>query len=293
MNIDHFKIFCDLADTQSFSKAAALNQITQSAVSQQVRALEQKFNVMLIDRSRRNFALTPEGLALLGASREMLALYNELGARLQTARNVVSGELRIASIYSIGLHELPPRLKIFRAKYPQVHTHVEFRRAQQVYQAVIDGEVDLGLVAFPVKRTGLRFDIFDEDEMVLIVHPNHPLAGQKSVPLERLHGEKFISFEPDVPTRKIVDRYLRENSVEPTHVMEFDNIETVKRAVEVESGVSIVPENTVQQEVENGLLRKVRLEGPKLSRPLGVIYRRNRSCTPAQAEFIAALRNRN
>jgi DNA-binding transcriptional LysR family regulator len=293
MNIDHFKVFCDLADTQSFSKAAALNQITQSAVIQQVRALEQKFSVMLIDRSRRNFALTPEGLALLGASREMLALYNELGARLQTARNVVSGELRVASIYSIGLHELPPRLKIFRAKHPEVQIHVEFRRAQQVYQAVIDGEVDLGLVAFPVKRTGLRFDIFDEDEMVLIVHPNHPLAGHKTVPLERLHGEKFISFEPDVPTRKIVDRYLRENSVEPTHVMEFDNIETVKRAVEVESGVSIVPENTVQQEVENGLLRKVRLEGPKLSRPLGVIYRRNRSCPPAQAEFIAALRNRN
>ena len=289
MHIDHFKVFCDLAETQSFSKAAALNGITQSAVSQKVRSLESKVGVTLVDRGRRNFALTPEGIALLAASREILAIYNDLGTRLQTVRDVLGGELRVAVIFSIGLHELPLRLKAFRSKHPAVQVEVEFRRSPQVYQAVLDGEVDLGLVAYPAKRTGLAFEIFDEDEMVLIVPPAHPLASVESVSLARLAGEKFVSFEPDVPTRKIIDRFLREHRVEIRTVMEFDNIETVKRAVEVENGVSIVPANTVREEVKSGLLKMVRLAEP-LSRPLGVIYQRNRARTSAQAEFIAALR---
>lgn len=293
MHIDHLKVFCDLAEAQSFSKAAQLNKVTQSAVSQQIRALEQRFGVTLVDRGRRNFALTPEGVALLEAARDILDIYNHLGTRLLTLRNVVSGELRVASIFSIGLHELPPRLKLFREKHPEVQVHLEFRRSQQVYQEVLNGLVDIGLVAYPVKRAGLAFEVFDEDRMVLIVPPGHPLAGRGSVPLEALQGEKFISFEPDLPTRKVIDRHLRQHQVEPIHVMEFDNIETVKRAVEVESGISIVPENTVRREVESGLLHSVPLEGPRLSRPLGVIYRRNRPSSPAQAEFMSALRAAN
>jgi DNA-binding transcriptional LysR family regulator len=285
-----FKVFCDLAETGSFSKAAGINGITQSAVSQQVRTIENKFEVVLIDRGRRNFALTSEGKVFLDASREILAVYNGLGGRMQELRNVVAGELKIASIYSIGLHELPPLLKVYRGRFPDVEVHVEYRRSQQVYTQVLNGEVDLGLVAYPSKRTGLLVEIFSEDRLVLICHPNHPLAGQKSIKLSRLHGEKFISFEPDVPTRKVIDRYLREENVQIEHVMEFDNIETVKRAVEVEGGVSIVPSNTVRQECENALLACVELEGPQMCRPLGVITKRNRARSPAQKEFVAALR---
>lgn len=289
MHIDHLKIFCDLAESQSFSKAAAMHSISQSAVSQQVRTLEKKLSVTLIDRSRRSFSLTPEGHSLVEAAREMLAIYDDLSTRLQTARNVVHGELRVATIFSIGLHELPERLKAFREKHPDVRVKVEFRRSQQVYQEVMDGEVDLGLVAYPVRRTGLNFHVFQEDEMVLIVPPSHPLAERKSVSVRALTDENFISFEPDLPTRKMIDRHLRAHQVNPTHVMEFDNIETVKRAVEVESGISIVPQNTVKQEISSGVLKAVHLEGEKLCRPLGAIYRRNRSCSLAQSEFLAAL----
>lgn len=291
MHIDHFKVFCDLAETQSFSKAASLNGVTQSAVSQRVRQMEEQFGVTLVERGRRNFALTPEGIAMLDAAREVLAIYNDLGTRLHTIRNVVSGNLRVASIFSIGLHELPPLLKAFRERHPNVQVQLEFRRSQQVYAEVQSGDVDAGLVAYPAKRTGIAYELFEEDDMVLIVHPNHPFAQTETVSLDQLNGQKFISFEPDTPTRKVIDRYLRENGVEPTHVMEFDNIETVKRAVEVESGISIVPENTVRQEVESGLLAAVRLEGKRLTRPLGVIYQRNRPRFPALAEFIAILKN--
>lgn len=291
MYIETFKVFCDLAETGSFSNAAALNAITQSAVSQQIRALEKKFKVTLVERGRRNFSLTQEGSAFLSASREILEVYDHLGDRLHEMRNIVAGELRIASIYSIGLHELPGRLKIYREQFPDVEVHVEYRRSAQVYALVLGGEVDLGLVAYPSKRNGLQCDVFSEDRLVLICHPNHPLGQRQCLALEELNGEKFIAFEPDLPTRKAIDRHLREHRVEILHTMEFDNIETVKRAVEIESGISIVPRNTVRQEVESGVLIAVELEGEKLFRPLGVITKRNRARSQAQKEFVEALKN--
>lgn len=288
MYIETFKVFSDLAETGSFSKAAVLNSITQSAVSQQIRALESRFSVTLVERGR-NFTLTAEGNAFLTASREILDIYDHLGDRLHEMRNVVAGELRIASIYSIGLHELPPVLKRFRQLHPQVEIHVEYRRSPQVYNVVQSGDVDLGLVAYPRKRTGLQVEIFDRDDMVLICHPSHPLAQRESIELSDLNGEKLISFEPDVPTRKVLDRHIRDHAVQIEHTMEFDNIETVKRAVEIESGVSIVPRNTVKAEVENGALASVEITKPKMERPLGVITRRGRGRSPAQKEFVSAL----
>jgi DNA-binding transcriptional LysR family regulator len=290
MYIATFKVFCDLAETGSFSKAAALNSITQSAVSQQIRALETRFQVTLIERGRRHFALTPEGSAFLEASREILEVHDNLDARLHQLRNVVEGQIKIASIYSIGLHDLPPLLKQFRDRYPKVEMQVSYRRSPEVYELVADGEVDLGLVAYPSKRNGLQVDVFNEDELILIVHPNHRFVGRRSVPLAALGGERFISFEPDAPTRKAIDRHFRESGVVIVHAMEFDNIETVKRAVEIEGGVSIVPRTTVRQEIATGALVGLELDEVKLVRPLGVLTKRNRQRSPAHKEFIAVLR---
>src|SRR3954463_9110134 len=289
MYIETLKVFCDLAETGSFSKAAALNSITQSAVSQQIRSLENRFKVVLVERGRRNLALTPEGGVFLSACKEILDVYNHLGERLHELRDVVAGELKIASIYSIGLHELPPVLKQFRLKFSEVEVHVEYRRSVQVYTEVLAGEVDLGLVAYPSRRPGLQIDIFSEDDLMLICHPAHPLSRRKAVKLSELNGEKLIAFEPDLPTRKVIDRHLREYNVQLEHTMEFDNIETVKRAVEIESGVSIVPRLTVKQEVESGILASVRFEGARMVRPLGVIARRGRPRSPAHRAFLLAL----
>jgi DNA-binding transcriptional LysR family regulator len=290
MYIATFKVFCDLAETGSFSKAAALNEITQSAVSQQIRALETRFKVTLIERGRRHFALTPEGAAFLEASREILEVHDNLDARLHQLRNVVEGQIKVASIYSIGLHDLPPLLKVFRERFPKVEVQVSYRRSLQVYQLVADGEADLGLVAYPAKRNGLQVDIFREDELILILHPKHRLAARKTVSLASLAGENFIAFEPDLPTRKAIDRHFRDQGVAIVHAMEFDNIETVKRAVEIEGGVSIVPRTTVLQEIENGALVGVEIEGEKMARPLGVVTKRNRQRSPAHKEFISVLR---
>ena len=203
---------------------------------------------------------------------------------------MVAGELKIATVYSIGLHELPPFLKKFRALYPDVEVKIDYRRSAQVYTEVLEGDADLGLVAFPAKRTGLVVEDFWRDKLVLICHPEHPLAERKRVRLKDLQGEKFISFEPDLPTRKVIDRLLREQGVEIEHTMEFDNIETVKRAVEIENGISIVPQTSVADEARNGSLVPVEVESFDMWRPLGVIYRRHRAISPAQKQFVTLLK---
>jgi LysR family transcriptional regulator, transcriptional activator of the cysJI operon len=289
MQIEIFKIFCDLAETCSFSKAAAANNITQSAVSQQIRGLEERFKVKLVERGRRHFSLTPEGRAFLESSREILNTFNHLGDRIQELQNVVSGDIKIAVIYSIGLHELPPFLKAFKKKYPQVEVRVEYHRSPQVYLKVLNGEADLGLISFPATRRGLIVEPFLRDKLVLICPPNHKLASKQSVSVSEIEGERFISFEPDTPTRKVIDRHLKDQGVAVRQEMEFDNIETVKRAVEIEHGISIVPQKTVTQEIENGSLVAVEIEKPELWRPLGIILKRNRARSPALKEFIALL----
>ncbi len=290
MQIETFKVFRDLVETASFSRAAALNAITQSAVSQQIRALERHFHVGLIERGRKNFSVTQEGRAFLQASKEILHTFESLGDRIRELQNVVAGDLRIATVYSIGLHELPPFLKKFRVLFPEVTVRMDYRRSTQVYSEVTEGNADLGLVAFPTRRKGLIVEDFWRDKLVLICHPGHVLAERKRVRLRDLQGEKFVSFEPDLPTRKVIDRLLREQNVEIDQTMEFDNIETVKRAVEIENGISIVPQTSVADETRNGSLVAIELEGPDMWRPLGVVYRRHRAISPAQKQFIALLK---
>ena len=290
MQIETFKVFCDLVETASFSRAASLNSITQSAVSQQIRSLERRFEVSLIERGKKNFSVTQEGRALLLASKEILHAFENLGDRIRELQNVVAGELKIATIYSIGLHELPPFLKKYRAMYPEVAVKIDYRRSAQVYTEVLEGDADLGLVAFPTKRTGLVVEDFWRDKLVLICHPAHALAERRRVRLRDLQGEKFISFEPDLPTRKVIDRLLRDQGVEVEHTMEFDNIETVKRAVEIENGISIVPQTSIADEARNGSLVAIEVESFDMWRPLGVVYRRHRAISPAQKQFVSLLK---
>ena len=290
MHLETLKVFCDLAETKSFSKAAEVNGITQSAVSQQVRGLELKFHVTLVERNRKACTLTPEGRTLLEASRLILETYKTLGDQLHRSGHAIEGRLRVASIFSIGLHELPPRLHAFRTRHPEVDVVVEYRRSADVYEAVAGGGVDLGLVAYPQARPGMKFEVFEEDELVAICHPNHRLAKFKTILLAELNGEKFIAFGPDVPTRKVIERELRKHRVELHETIQFDNVEMVKRAVEIESGVSLVPGNTVMAEVRAGTLVAIPLKGIRLARPLAVICKASRARLLLFRAFLAALR---
>lgn len=290
MQIESLKVFCDLAESESFTKAAQINQVTQSAVSQQISALERLFKSLLIERSKKRFRLTREGQVLYDYSKQVLHTYAALHDKLQEIKDVISGTIRVATIYSVGLHDLPPFVKRFLKSYPTVNVHVEYRRANQVYEDVIGNAVDLGLVAYPARDNKLEIVPLRKDPLVLICHPQHALAKSKNLKLKALSGQKFIGFEPDIPTRKALDRILKDHSVQVHHVMEFDNIETVKRAVEIDAGVAIVPRGTVLQEVAKQTLAQVALEDGDFYRPLAAIYKKSKVLSPAMKEFLATLK---
>lgn len=290
MQIESLKVFCDLAETESFTKAAQINDITQSAVSQQIGALERRFKSILIERSKKKFRLTREGQVLYDYSKQIVQVYDSLQSKLQEINDIISGTIRVATIYSIGLHDLPPYLKKFLKTYPTVHVHVEYRRSNQVYEDVLGNMVDVGLVAYPTRDSKLEVVPLRHDNLVLICHPQHPLAKYRAVKIDTIAEQKFIAFEPDIPTRKAIDRILKERGVTVRTVMEFDNIETVKRAVEIDAGISIVPQGTVLQEVEKQTLAQLQFEDSEFHRPLAAIYKKHKVVSPALRQFLAILK---
>src|SRR6267154_518970 len=290
MQIESLKVLCDLTETESFTKAAQINGVTQSAVSQTISSLERQFKSLLIERSKKNFRLTAEGEVLYDYSKQILQTYDALHSKLQEIKEIISGNIRVATIYSIGLHVLPPYLKKFLKSYPTVNVHVEYRRPDQVYEDVLGNVVDLGLVAYPSRDPKLELVTLRKDPLVVISNPQNPIAKLKSIKIKALQGQKMISFEKDIPTRKAVDKILKDHGVSAQHVMEFDNIETVKRAVEIDSGVAIVPQETIRQEVTNRTLTAVRIEDGDYSRTLGVVYKKNKVLSPAIKQFIALMK---
>jgi len=290
MQIESLKVFCDLTETESFTKAAQINGVTQSAVSQQISSLERQFKSLLIERSKKKFRLTREGQVLYDYSKQVIATYDALHSKLQEIKDIISGTIRVATIYSIGLHDLPPYVKRFLKAYPTVNVHVEYRRANQVYDDVLGNVVDLGLVAYPTKDAKLEIIPIKKDPLVLVTHPHHPLAKAKTVKLKAIAGQKFIGFEPDIPTRKAIDKVLREHGIEVNHVMEFDNIETVKRAVEIDAGIAIVPHSTITQEIQKQTLACVSIDDADMFRPLAAIYKKSKVLSPAIKQFLSILK---
>jgi LysR family transcriptional regulator, transcriptional activator of the cysJI operon len=290
MQIESLKVFCDLAETESFTKAAQINGVTQSAVSQTISALERQFKSLLIERSKKNFRLTPEGDVLYEYSKRILQTYDSLHNKLQEIEDVVSGNIRVATIYSIGLHVLPDYLKIFLKSYPTVNVHVEYRRANQVVEDVVSNVVDLGLVAYASRDAKLEIVTLQKDPLVLICPPQHPFAREESIKFKTMNAEKFIGFEKDIPTRKALDRIFKEQGMAVDYVMEFDNVETVKRAVEIGSGVAIVPHATVKQEIATQTLAGVKLQNGEYFRPLAAIYKKTKVLSPALKKFIGLLK---
>jgi len=290
MHIETLKVFCDVVETGSFSTAASQNFITQSAVSQQLRALEAKYRCKLLERSRSGAKPTPQGDILYRASRDIIDRYREVETELQHSGKVIDGHLRVAIVYSVGLHELPAYLKEYLRRYPEVNVHVEYARPNRIYENVIGGQIDLGIVAYPQKHPQIVIIPFREDHLVLACPAGHPLATLKKVPVAKLEGQTFIAYEQDLGTRKATDQVLRNHHVSVKYVGEYDNIETIKRAVEIGQGVAIVPLPAVEHEVEHGTIKVVRLSDEVVLRPLGIIHKRGRHLSPAALKFIETLK---
>jgi DNA-binding transcriptional LysR family regulator len=290
MHIETLKTFCDLVETGSFNKAARLGFISQSAVSQQLKALETRYNQPLLERgARRELALTDAGRVFYAECRELLDRFRQLEERLRAPTGAIAGTVRLATVYSIGLHELPPYVTRFMKAHPLVKVHVEYSRTDKVCEACLQNTIDFGIVAFPLRRSNVAVIPWQQEKLVLVCPPHHRLARRRRVRLAEIAGESFVAFERDIPTRKTIDRILRDHHVAVETVMEFDNIETIKRSIEVGSGVSILPETTVVNECKNGLLATTDfVEGP-FTRDVGVVHRRGRVFSAAAREFVRLL----
>ncbi|MEO6052233.1 MAG: LysR family transcriptional regulator [Pyrinomonadaceae bacterium] len=291
MHIETLKVFCDLVDLESFSLAAERNFITQSAVSQQIRALEDKFKRRLLERirGRREVKLTPAGDVFYRESKNVLAAYEMLHENLRGVVGKIGGTIKVATVYSVGLHELPVKVREFMTKFPVAKIDLEYSRTTRVVRDVMNATVELGVIAFPEPKRGLTITPMTDNRLVLIAPPDHKFAGRKKVRVTDLEGQDFVHFERDVPTRKALDKIFKTNGVEVKKVAEFDNIETIKRAVEVGFGLAIVPEPAVIEAEKAGTLAVIQLAEKYWVRSVGVIQRSDKNLSLAAKKFVQLL----
>lgn len=291
MQFEALKVFCDVARCRSFSQAAADNDMSQSAVSQLVLMLEKRVAVQLIDRSTRPLQLTALGQRYYAGCKGLLEQFHELEASLRQTQLEEDATIQVAAIYSVGLSDMGQLIERFEKQHPGTKVHVEYLHPNRVYERVLDRTADLGLVSFPRRSRELEVLPWRAEPMVVACSPSHPLAGQRNVKPAQLEGEKFVSFDRELPIRREVDRFLREQGVSVEVVMEFDNIENIKKAVEVNAGLALLPEPTLRREVQAGSLTALSLQGASFTRPLGIIRGRQHRLHTTILRFIDLLRD--
>jgi DNA-binding transcriptional LysR family regulator len=289
MEFDQLRLFVDLAKEQNFTKVAERNNVTQPAVSLSIQKLEEELGTKLLERTTRKVLVTEEGRIFYEYAREILSKAQEVKTLLQERQDRMLGSIRLATVHSVGLYELPESLKEFIRRYPEVNFHIEYLQSDQVYHAVVEGDADLGLVAYPEPRAGVSTLLFFEDELVLICNNEHPFAQHEHVSLRALQGMAFVAFQSEIPTRKAIDALLHEQQIHVEMRMQCDNIEILKKMVEVGLGISMVPLLSVREEVRNGSLRVVRLTDRSIRRPIAIIHRKGKTLTRPQRAFVTLL----
>ena len=291
MHVETLKIFCDLAELLSFSKTADKHLLSQSAVSQQIAQLELAHKCQLLDR-KKPLELTPAGQLFYKAAKDMVERYEQLQSELNALKSSVGSRINVAAIYSIGMHTLPSYVKKFMVNYPKVNVHIEYFSSSRIYELVLAGDIDIGLVAVPKRDKRLDVYDFEDEPLVLVCSPKHSLAGESQVDIHKVQFERFISFEEGVPTRRCIDNILQRYNIVVRPVMAFDNIETIKRAVEINSGISILPQTAILQELGSGTLKAVGFSNENFVRPTGIIVRKGKILGQAGRYFIELLRKK-
>jgi DNA-binding transcriptional LysR family regulator len=292
MHLKSLKVFCDIVRHRSFSRAAGENDISQSGASQVVHQLEQRLGVRLIDRSKRPFILTPEGEVFYDGCRGLVDRYLALEDKVRTLHQEVLGRVRVASIYSVGLHHMSRYLQEFLSRHPHANVRLEYVHPHQVYEAIEHDTADLGLISYPRPSRTLTAILWREEPMVLVCSPQHEWASRNCIELEELTDVRMISYDQDLTIRQEIDRVLHQHGVEPEIVLEFDNIEIIKRAIEIDSGVALLPEPTVALDVAAGKLVAIPLSTNELVRPLGIIHRRGKELNSTARRFIELLQEK-
>lgn len=289
INLTQLKLFRDIARELSFVKVAQQNFISQPAVSVHIKKLEHSLGKKLLTRTPHNIQLTPEGMLILADVKKILYLCENLKIRSNYQQETLEGNIRIAAIHSFGMYEIGDFLSSFMKEYPKIHVHLEFRRSDEIYSLLLTERIDIGVVAYPEKRTRIESTPLGQDELVLIVDKSHRFWGKKSIKLEQIKNEPFVAFEQGLPTREAIDQILDKKGIRVDIRMTNDNIYTLKKVVSAGIGVSIVPVSSVSEEVLNGHLCRVKIRDIDLFRPLSLLKLKKNSLSPPIEAFIEQL----
>jgi len=288
VTLEQLQLFRDIAQHRSVSRGADLNGISQSAASQHLQEAEKQLDMQLVDRSTRPLTVTPAGRMYFDFCREVLRLRQEFEVNLESLKGSVEGVCRVASIYSIGLSEMSSLESEFSRRFPSAELKVEYLRPEKVYQAVLADSADVGLVSYPEPKRELKVTPWREEKMMVVTAPSHRLAARDSLGARDLQGEDFIAFDDDLPVSREIRRYLKESGVEVRQVQHFDNIHSMKEAVALGSGVSILPEPILRTDIQQGRLCAIPLDAA-LSRPIGILQQRRKRLNRATQSFLHLL----
>lgn len=291
MQLEALKVFCEVVRQRSFSAGARANHLTQSAASQIVSQIERRLGTTLIDRSTRPLQTTPNGRIFFEGARQIVEQYDELEASIRNGERELCATIHVAAIYSVGLGDMGKLVERFKTQHPHAQIRIDYLHPKQVYEQVLDGTADFGLVSFPRNSRELLTLSWREEEMVLVCSPRHPLAERSSLSPADLEGEKYIGFEKGLVIRRTVDRFLKKHGIRVEVLHAFDNIENIKQALELDQGVALLPFDTVHREVDAGALTAIRLAGCRLVRPMGIIQSRHHNLSTTALQFRDLLRH--
>lgn len=289
MNLRNTEIFCDIATHRSFSKAAVSRQISQPAVSQALQQLEDELGVTLVDRSKRPIELTAAGTIYFERCQKWLLDYRQIEDAVHAFSGRVVGKVRVASIYSVGLLQMWSYVSRLKNEYPDIQLQLDYSHPESIYSQLQRDEIDLGIVSFPRDGGEIGSIPWQDQEMVLVTAPSHQLACRDRVSVQELQGIDFVAFSADLTIRRKTEKLLKNADISVNVTHQFDNVEAIKRAVEIDLGVAILPLPTLRREIEFGWLRAVHFSDLRFVRPLGIVHKRHKNLSRAAEKFVEIL----
>ncbi|HME12071.1 MAG TPA: LysR family transcriptional regulator [Candidatus Acidoferrum sp.] len=289
MDFDQLATFVYVAKLKSFSRAGQKVFRSQSAVSAQIRQLEQAYRAKLLDRSAKSVELTPAGEVLFEYADKLLRLRDESVQAVADRGDVVQGRVVFGANEATCLYLLPDIFAEFQHKYPMVHVSIYRNFSHKILQRVEDGTVDVGIVTLPTKSPNLKVHHIYKDRMRFMVSTHNPLAHRGKVTLDEVAAQPQI-FPRTGYTRQVLDKLFRPYRSRIQVTMELPSIGMIKRFVAAGVGVSLISESFAKDQVKAGEVKLINVEGVELFRELGLVYRRDRSLPRAAQALIAMIR---
>ncbi|MCZ6491478.1 MAG: LysR substrate-binding domain-containing protein [Acidobacteria bacterium] len=292
MDLDQVTAFLEVARKKSFSRAAEKLYRTQPAISAQIRALEIECGQKLFDRMGRKIFLTPAGKVLFECGVNLLSLHRETLQRVREAHGAAGGTLVIGANEATCLYVLPQVFAEFKRNYPQVAISIYRNFSQKILLKMAESQIDVGIVTLPVAQNNLKVIPIFEDELQVVVPAGHRLAKRASVKMEDLVEEQLI-FPKGGHTRELLEKIFRKQRSRLQISMELASVESIKKFVGAGLGISLISRSYAEMEIKLGILKLIPLQGPKLVRRLGLVYRTDRHLSRAAQAFTQIVHSRN